>query len=65
MKDFNKMIEEYDALPCGGVYMDNKNEFWLKPSQEDIYHLDDNFISMTDGRIVHLARVMDDDYFDY
>ena len=40
MKDYVLMSEIFDELSPGSVYMDNRNELWLKPLQDISYHLD-------------------------
>jgi hypothetical protein len=58
MTDFIYLQKIYDLLHPGSVYMDDDNNLWLKPEQNDAYHLIDCLINISNGEICHFSKVM-------
>ena len=56
---WNEITERFNAIPEGGLTTDKECNIWIKPVQDQTYHLDGVFISLEDGSISHYSRVME------
>ncbi len=56
---WDEITERFNSIPEGCLVTDREGNIWIKPVQDDRYHLDGMFISLKDGGLSHYSRVME------